>query len=48
LERLQEIKEVEDRLQKIAKEWREEEISLVRTIPGFDWILASSVVVFYF
>ncbi len=45
LVRLRQIKEIEERLLEAAKGWKEEEIKLVRTIPGFDWILTCSVVV---
>ncbi|MEO0109435.1 MAG: IS110 family transposase [candidate division WOR-3 bacterium] len=45
LKRLRRIKEIEERLKEKAKGWKEGEISLLRTIPGFDWVLACSVVV---
>ncbi len=45
LTRLTKIKVLEARLIKMAKGWREEELELVRTIPGFNWVLACSVVV---
>ncbi|MEO0129018.1 MAG: transposase [candidate division WOR-3 bacterium] len=44
LRRLERIKALEARLIKMAQGWKEKEIELVRTIPGFNWILACSVV----
>lgn len=38
------IRNIEQRMFKLAKGWKEEEIGLVRTIPGFDWVSACSVV----
>lgn len=45
LARLRKIKVLEARMIKMAKGWREKEIELVRTVPGFNWVLACSVVV---
>lgn len=42
LTRLRKIKVLEARLIKMGKGWKEEEIGLVRTIPGFNWVLACS------
>ena len=45
LTRLRKIKVLEARLIEMGKGWREEEIGLVRTVPGFNWVLACSVMV---
>ena len=45
LKRRQKIIEVNARLIEQGKGWEAERIELVRTIPGFDWVLACSAVV---
>lgn len=45
LRRLQKITEIKTRLIELAKDWQKQRIDLVRTIPGFNWVLACSAVV---